>query len=286
MSGALRSRNATDSSCRLVQRHVGAYVDGELDPGSMLDFERHIEACAACQERVEFERSYRDLVDSSLGATAAPAHLSDRVRITLDRLDAMQRERAGGADARAAGSRLANVPWKQVVPLAAAAVVLLAIGGVVGGVPDGLVQEASATPIFEDVVRLHSAGLPADVQAQAPQQVTRYFRGKVAFPVRPAVFDRGDVHLLGGRLSNVRERRAAAVYYDVHGSRVTLVVFEAPELSHDAFRMRFRGQELYYRDVNGYPVPVRQYHGLNYAFTGDLSRAQMMQLAASARVVP
>jgi anti-sigma factor RsiW len=257
---------------------VGAYVDGELDPASMIDFERHIEACAPCQERVEFERSYRDLVGSSIGAQAAPLHLADRVRITLDRAD---------VDAsRSPGARLAKLPWRQVVPLGAAAAVLLSIGGVVGGVPDGLVQEASATPIFEDVVRLHSAGLPADVQAQAPQQVTRYFRGKVEFPVRPAVFDRHDVHLLGGRLSNVRERRAAAVYYDVHGSRVTLVVFEAPELAGDAFRMRFHGQDLYYRDVNGYPVPVRQYHGLSYAFTGDLGREQMMQLAASARVNP
>jgi anti-sigma factor RsiW len=242
----------------------------------MLDFERHIEACASCQERVEFERTYRDLIESSLGSATAPVHLADRVRITLDRVDA----------SRVPGGRLAKLPMRQVVPLAAAAAVLLSIGGVVGGVPDGLVQEASATPIFEDVVRLHSAGLPADVQAQAPQQVTRYFRGKVEFPVRPAVFDRHDVHLLGGRLSNVRERRAAAVYYDVRGSRVTLVVFEAPELSHDAFRMRFHGQDLYYRDVNGYPVPVRQYHGLNYAFTGDLGREQIMQLAASARVTP
>ncbi len=262
-------------SCRLVQRHAGAYVDGELDPASMLDFERHIEACASCQERVAFERAYRDMVESSVGGDTAPDHLKDKVRAALDRMDASRRPVA----------RLARVPWQRVAPLAVAAAVLLALGGVVGGVPEGLV-EASATPIFEDVVRVHSAELPADVQAEAPQQVTQYFRGKVEFPVRPAVFNRGDVRLLGGRVSNVRERRAAAVYYDVHGSRVTLVVFHAPELEDEVFQTRFGGQTLLYRDVNGYPVPVRRYHGLNYAFTGDLGRDQMMRLAASARVVP
>lgn len=261
-------------SCRLVQRHVGAYVDGELDPASMLDFERHIEACALCQEHVSFERAYRDMVESSVGGASAPDDLKDKVRVALDRMDA----------ARAPATRL-GVPWRKVVPLGVAAAVLLAVGGVVGGVPESLVA-ASATPIFEDVVRVHSAELPADVQAEAPQQVTRYFRGKVDFPVRPAIFGRDDVRLLGGRVSNVRDRRAAAVYYDANGSRVTLVVFHAPELSDQVFHMRFGGQELLYRDVNGYPVPVRRYQGLNYAFTGDLGRDQIMRLAASARVTP
>jgi mycothiol system anti-sigma-R factor len=262
-------------SCRLVQRHVGAYVDGELDPASMLDFERHIEVCAVCQERVVFEKAYREMVESSVAGESAPPHLEHKVRAALDRIDASRR----------LGGRIANVPWQKVAPLAVAAAVLLAVGGAVGGVPDGLLT-ASATPIFEDVVRVHSAELPADVQAEAPQQVTQYFRGKVEFPVRPATFHRQDVRLLGGRVSNVRERRAAAVYYDVHGSRVTLVVFNAPELEDQVFHMRVGGQDLLYRDVNGYPVPVRRYHGLNYAFTGDLGRDQMMRLAASARVLP
>ncbi|MBC7171639.1 MAG: zf-HC2 domain-containing protein, partial [Polyangiaceae bacterium] len=112
-------------SCRLVQRHVGAYVDGELDPGSMLDFERHIDVCAQCQEHVAFERAYREMVDSSLGGSAAPEHLKNNVRLALDRIDASATK----------GARLTRIPWRQVVPLAVAAGVLLALGGVVGGVP-------------------------------------------------------------------------------------------------------------------------------------------------------
>ena len=37
-------------SCALVQRHIGALVDGELDPATLVDFDRHIAACADCQE--------------------------------------------------------------------------------------------------------------------------------------------------------------------------------------------------------------------------------------------
>ncbi|MBT8470823.1 MAG: zf-HC2 domain-containing protein, partial [Deltaproteobacteria bacterium] len=31
-------------TCRLVRRHLGAFIDGELDPASQIEFERHLEA--------------------------------------------------------------------------------------------------------------------------------------------------------------------------------------------------------------------------------------------------
>src|SRR5690606_27891138 len=110
--------------------------------------------------------------------------------------------------------------------------------------------------------------LPADVRAEQPHQVERFFRDKVRFPVRPADFRRRDARLIGGRLSNVRDRRAAALYYDVGGRRVTVVVFDGPEpFENGAFRARMLGRELYYQQVNGYTVPVRRQDGLTYAFT-------------------
>ena len=47
-------------SCRLVRRHLGAFVDGEIDPATQIEFERHLEACPGCQERLAFESSLRE----------------------------------------------------------------------------------------------------------------------------------------------------------------------------------------------------------------------------------
>ena len=55
------------SRCAMVRRHVGAYLDGELEPASQLDFEEHLDGCAECQERLAFEVAFRDRVVEALG---------------------------------------------------------------------------------------------------------------------------------------------------------------------------------------------------------------------------
>ena len=105
------------------------------------------------------------------------------------------------------------------------------------------------------------------------------------FPVRAVDFRRADAHLVGARLSNVREREAAAFIYDVNGRRVTVLVFEPPpETFAGASHRQVDGHDLYYRTVHGYTVPMVQVEGLTYAFTGDLDSETMIQLAATAHV--
>ncbi|MEO0326515.1 MAG: hypothetical protein AAF447_26450, partial [Myxococcota bacterium] len=185
---------------------------------------------------------------------------------------------------------------------AAAAASLLVLGGMsLGAPPDDPTArtQVNGASMLDDVVALHSAELPADVRVEERvnvavrsagppepplRRVARYFRDKVAFPVRPAVFDGRDVRLVGARLSNVRERRAAALYYDYRGRRMTVVVTDALVGDAAGADGDVQGDSLTYRDVRGYAVPVRREAGLTYAFTGDLEREELLQLAASARV--
>jgi anti-sigma factor (TIGR02949 family) len=273
-------------TCRFVQKHLGAFVDGELDPATQVEFDRHIAVCVGCQERRAFEESMRRQVRSALGGARAPASLRGRIGAALD---AAPEPEPSTEDRGGPGPliRLLPLRLRHAVPLALAAGLLMAfLGDLPGGAAGSLNASTGVTPVLEDVVRLHSSELPADVRGEEPQQVARYFRNKVGFAVRPAEFDRSDVKLLGGRVSSVRQRRAAALYYDVHGRRVTVVVFDdpLPVAPERALRVRFGGRELMYQQVGGYVVPVRRYAGLNYAFTGDLDRETMLRLAASSRI--
>ncbi|MEM9190351.1 MAG: zf-HC2 domain-containing protein [Myxococcota bacterium] len=172
---------------------------------------------------------------------------------------------------------------RYAVPLVAA-VGLLMVASYTMAPESSVVGASVSAPALEDVVRVHSSELPADVPGEKPQDVVSFFRNRVQFPVRPAEFERREARLVGARLSNVREHRAAALYYDVDGQRMTVVVFRGePELSQGQ-RARLLGQELQYHQVNGYIVPVRQRDGVTYAFTGDLDRQALLRLAASARV--
>ena len=40
-------------SCKLVRRHLGAFVDGELEPATQIEFERHLEGVLESQRKVD-----------------------------------------------------------------------------------------------------------------------------------------------------------------------------------------------------------------------------------------
>ena len=261
-------------SCKLVRRHLGALVDGELDPATQIEFERHLEACPGCQEGFAFERSFRRQTRDSLGGLQAPDHLWKRAMHRLDEIDEAKPRHAPLIEVR-------PMRWRQSGLIAAAAVALLVIGGVVG-LPEG--SDYASAGMLQDVVDLHSKALPSDVTADAPQEVARYFQGKTPFPVRPAEFAEPSVKLVGARYIMVGNRPAAALFYNHHGHRITLLVFDSPELMRNARRTEVRGRELYYHDVGGRVVTIRKHGGVNYAFFGDLDRPMLFELAANARV--
>ncbi|MCA9536296.1 MAG: zf-HC2 domain-containing protein, partial [Myxococcales bacterium] len=138
--------------CDLVQRHMGALVDGELDPATQIEFERHIEACADCQELVELDRVIRHELRARAQTTVTPSSLEERVRLALQQAPAEQR--------RAPIVTISPVPLKQAVPMVAAAAALFMVVGSVGVTDDANVTSAS---MLEDVVQLHSSQLPSDV---------------------------------------------------------------------------------------------------------------------------
>lgn len=264
-------------SCKLVRRHLGAFVDGEIDPATQIEFERHLETCVGCQEHLAFEASFRQQTREAVGGVKAPEHLWGRALNRLDEIDEARMDRTSLTQAR-------PMRWRQTWPIAAAAVALLVLGGVVG-LPESATYQGASMSMLQDVVNLHSQGLPSDVPADEPQEVARYFRGKTPFPVRPAKFEGQGVKLVGARYIKIGAKPAAAFYYDHGGRRVTLLVFRGRELLDSAQRTHVGGRELYYHNVGSHVVTIRRHDGLNYVFFGDLERPALFQLAANARVV-
>jgi len=261
-------------SCKLVRRHLGAFVDGELDPATQIEFERHLEACPGCQEHLAFEGSFREQTRDSIGGLQAPDHLWSRAVHRLDEIDEATAIHSSLIEVRPLG-------WRQSWPIVAAAAAVLIIGAVVGLPKRADYQSAG---MLQDVVNTHSQALPPDVQPEAPQEVVRYFQGKTPFPVKPAQFEEPSVKFVGARYIKVGARPAAALYYSHGGRRMTLLVFQSPEIVRNARRTHVGGREVYYHDVGGTVVTIRQHGGVNYAFFGDLDRPVLFQLAATARV--
>ena len=271
-------------NCAMIDKYVGPYVDDELEVGTRIEFDEHFDACEVCQERLAFELASRDWLRESLktDVTEVPSNLRANVLAALDA------EEEGHEDLAEIVPLSTSSAWStawRLVP-AAAATALVIFGGTAWRSHQASADDAA----LQDVVRVHAASLPSDVAFDVTdpetgaEQVNEWFRGRVEFPVRAAEFESRDMRLVGARLSNVRERRAAALYYELGGQRVTVVVTDADVADDDGEAIQIGSQQIRYGEALGRQVPVRREAGLNYAFTGDVDRETLLQLAASARV--
>lgn len=274
--------------CKFVRQHLDAYVDAELEPTPVIEFERHLDACSGCRNELGLARLVQRSV-RELPASAAPATLKVRVARALDRIEAEQQKAALGA----------RGAWTPV--LAMAGMGLLGLGAVMqsdsGGTDRSAMATADAAPVglLGDVVARHRDQLPAEIAADRPEQVTSWFRGKVDFRVRSVEFAEPQVRFLGARVSHIGDRQAAKLYYTVGDSRLTSVVFQPPPSLQQVLhgdqlvvrgvrRERIGQRVLTYRNVHGYTVPVIEHDGIAYAFTGDMDQRRLLQLVASARL--
>jgi hypothetical protein len=269
--------------CRVIQKHLSAYVDGELEPSRMLEVEQHLGACGDCQvDRSGLVAIKREL-RVRVVAPAAPLYLRSRVQVALR---GVEPERQGLGPA---------------VPIVAsvAASLLLVFGSLVG--TDRRIDAATVgmvTPleIARQVVDRHKDELPAEIATKEPQRATSWFRDKVGFRVRSVEFAEPKVHFMGARMSQVGAQQAAKLYYNIDDSRLTLVMFKAPAPLTEALsagrglerfgvhRVRVGGRDVTYHTLQGYTVPMLQDNGIVYAFAGDLDQGSLLRLVATARI--
>jgi anti-sigma factor RsiW len=263
--------------CRLVQKHLSAHVDGELDPSRMLEVEQHIGSCAACASEQSFLSALKRELRSQFSAPPAPVLLRARVvRALADVKMPVEVE-----------ARPVSHVWWTVS--ATAASLLLVFGSVVGTDRPYVASARLGNPldVVREVVDRHKDRLPAEISTPVPEQATSWFRDKVGFRVRTVEFAEPQVHFLGARMSQVGTHQAAKLYYSVGDSRLTLVVFKpsAQDLATTGLqRMRVSGREVLYRTLQGYTVPIVQDNGIVYAFTGDLDQGNLLHLVATARI--
>jgi len=66
--------------CEEVLHEIEHYLHGELDRERTVHFAEHLEACAPCFDRAEFQRKLKEIVRAKCRAHATPENLVIRVQ--------------------------------------------------------------------------------------------------------------------------------------------------------------------------------------------------------------
>ena len=264
------TRETMKMSCDDFTPFIDAYIDAEFDERDRVEFETHLGHCDACKAEVDFQLEFKRHLKSSLQAERAPESLRSTILCALQQ-ESLQQHQQTQQDGRARRNRRIGF-W--AAPAAAAAAILIFL-------PAFTIAPAASTqiPVISHTVEWHQGNLPLEVQGPDHAQITRWFHGKVDFPVRLPQFKNKDARLLGARIANVQDRRAALAIYDVDGSRLSVMVFRGDGLEVPSSRItHLAGRDVALLNADGYEVAIMQDHGVTYTLTTELAQPRLISL--------
>jgi anti-sigma factor (TIGR02949 family) len=193
-------------SCKLTQRFVPGYLDGELDLSRTIEMETHLQVCPECARELERQQALRAALQRGSLAYATPEGLRERIQTSLRAATPAEApERASGwhgfqflrwAGAFAVLALCAVTAW-QLLP------------GLRGPSSD----QRLAAEVFSSHVRSLEGNHLMDVASTDQHTVKPWFDGKLDFspPVEDLAGD--SFPLVGGRLDYVEGRQVAALVY-------------------------------------------------------------------------
>ena len=218
-------------NCIEFEARVHPYIDGELEMNDMAAAEAHLAQCAECQGHVERERQFRQLLRRQ-PRESAPPEFRAMIRTRIRR------------SARVTALR----PW--LVGTAAAAAVLLVVFLLPGLRP--------ASSLVTDLVSKHityaQIEQPAEFASEDPHAVEVWFRQRAGLRVTVSDYSPSGIRLVGGRLAEADDRKAAYVLYEKGHTlmSVFMVPASAPDVALKGTRVSYRGHDYLTLERKGY----------------------------------
>ena len=237
--------------CREVERLLDAYLDGELEPAVSMSVRTHVDACAACHQRLANLESIGRMVRRA-PYYQAPEALQARLTQARPR-------------SRATSHLLA---WAAAVVMVASLTgsVLILKSARVPRTPDSV--EAVAQEVVSGHVRALMGEHLFDVRSTDQHTVKPWFLGKLDFAPPVTDLAQAGFPLTGGRLDYVAGRPVAALVY-TRGPH-TINVFVWPQAS-DARRSADA------RAIRGFHVRHWTRGGMSYWAVSDVNDADLDQ---------
>ena len=250
--------------CKIARAKLFEHLDGELEGRQRAALESHLAACLDCQRLVDVERSFREEYVEPLRPDRAPARVRERVAMLLDGLSGSSPE---AARPRAFGR------------YAAAGLLLMLLGGLLGAGLSGLFRQGAASRAghvslvaladasVEQHQKLALGILPHDIQKVAPKAAEQWFKSRLNFNVSLPELSSEDLVLLGGRISHLRDLEVAALHYKLEGKDISLFVIPLQE-----YRGLGLGESPKFKVLTRerYDVIVWESHGAAYTLVSEI----------------
>ena len=253
-------------NCARATELIHPDADGELDPASALDLERHAEVCPRCATARERVRDLR-------GALAAAPYHRAPAGFETDVRKALGINVAAAPEAPVVLHHPAA--WRRWIAVAAC----LLVGATITLLTWQLSPSARPDPVLAELVSAHVRSLMADHLLDVPSSdrhtVKPWFAGRLDFSPTVRDLSAAGFPLAGGRLDYIDGRQVAALVYR-HDQHV-INCFTWPAYGYPPHGVR---------TVSGYTILEFTRAGQSWHLVSDASPDTLQQLAQALRENP
>lgn len=202
------------------RQNLQAYIDNEMPAGKRAEMDAFIATNPLYRLEVDRELDFSRLLRTYLIRQDAPYAVRESV---IDRL-------GGGTNSLKTFLTGLNAWFRPV-----------AVGFlVVAFMTSVLLSRSNAFPVFSESVNRHLECLKGvyamEIRSANPQEVARWFGGKLDFSVQLPLFKNSEVELIGARLCHLKDRKAAFLTYEYHGRRISVFMIDSQDLKFPAAR--------------------------------------------------
>jgi anti-sigma factor (TIGR02949 family) len=243
--------------CPTCETMVDAYVDGELTTSESAAFERALEACPECRQRLEAARAMSSLL-RELPAEPAPDLLRARIERELRTIAGASRVRFPGA---------AGMRWGAMAASLLVAVSIGWLGGSLVGQGGRQTDELVA-----GYIRVAMSEHGVDVASSDRHTVKPWFAGRIDYA--PPVHDltQEGFPLVGGRLDVIDGRKVAVLVYRHNQHRIALTLWPSASSGNSPATVTQR---------DGFALAEWRHDGFDMHAVADLAPADMKAFATA-----
>jgi len=251
-----------------IAPYLQAYCDGELEAPKMLDVEAHLQSCPSCRQAVEAEQAFREELRTKIAREPVPPHLAEGLRARI-----AEEEQPQGPS---------RVPVSSLA--LAASIAFFALGGVLGYLIAQPVSKPGIHPLVTEMVSEHMKFAPLENPAELPskntEQVAFWVQRQTGHSVRVPDYSASGIQLLGGRVTELRGRRAGYIVYEKGRNIISLFAFPRYEASLSGLQeIRRNGRTFLTGEYLMKQILLWESGKMTYALVSDVGWDELFQCA-------
>ena len=274
------------NQCNEIRDRMVFYLDDELRDSELAGFETHMARCRPCRDAVEGEQRFLESVREARPLHMVPAGLRTKVEHILSDAPPSYtappelRRRISKSLWQSSSARLRPGYSRIAIGLAATAIFALLL---IVWIATGRKDRAAVNPPSEFALmavnthqRYLKGQLPLEIATASPEEISRWFAGKVAFSLELPGYQEASgqeilYRLVGARLVGFNNDYAAYVAYQMRQRPISLVVTSVSAARPSGGEeIVSKGLTFHYDSIDGLKVMTWSDRGLTYALVSDL----------------